>query len=593
MRLAILVVVSSVTASAAMMPKIHAVQTGEKSLQSGQITIALPPGHGFTNAARHLVTLSPDGTRVVYVANNRLYQRAVDGLEAVPLPGVVGTGARNPFYSPDGRWIGFWEDRQLKKISAWGGAPVVLCAAQNPQGVSWTSGDTILYGQGTDGIWRVPAAGGTSDQLVKVDAGQMAQGPQLLPGAHYVLFTLARNDDWDAAQIVVQSLDNGSRRVVIDGATDARYVPTGHVVYASRGTLKVVPFDVATLTATGPPIHLVEDVAQAPTGLAQFATATNGALVYVPKDAVDGGLVRTLVWVDRQGREEPINAPARRYVDPRLSPDGTRVALEIESDIWILDLSDLRLTRLTADPTFELAAIWTPDGRHVIFSSGRSGRSTLDPLNLFRQAANRSGTMERLTDAAAARQVPYAVTPDGSALIFREHSTDPSADPGDIMLMSMDGRRESKPLVQTKFREMNAELSPDGRWLAYQSNESGRDQIYVRPFPHVSAGKWQVSSSGGMRPLWARNSRELFYESSRALMRVEATIGSTFESGTPSKLFDGPYFYSLIERMYDVSPDGRRFLMINESRPSNQPAPTPRLIVVRTFAALHRRVPPK
>jgi serine/threonine-protein kinase len=392
---------------------------------------------------------------------------------------------------------------------------------------------------------------------------------------------------------VVQSLENGSRRVVIALATDARYVPMGHVVYANRGTLTAVPFDVATLAAAGRPLHLAGDVAEGPTGLAQFATASSGALVYVPKDAVDGSVLRTLVWVDRQGREEPINAPARQYVDPRLSPDGTRVALEIESDIWILDLPDLRLTRLTADPTFELVPIWTPDGGHVIFSSGRSGRSTLGPLNLFRQAADGTGTMERLTGAAAARQVPYAVTPDGTALIFREHSTDPSADPGDILLMSMADRRVSKPLVQTKFREMNAELSPDGRWLAYQSNESGRDEIYVRPFPDVSAAKWQVSSSGGMRPLWARNGLELFYESARALMRLPLTTGSTFEYGTPSKLFDGPYFFNLIERMYDVSPDGSRFLMIKEQRPSDQPAPSARLIIVRTFAALRRRVPQK
>lgn len=593
MRPVILVLVSSLTASGPILPKYRSVQAVDTLPQSAQIAIALPPGHGFTNPARHFVTLSPDGTRVVYVANNRLYQRAVDGLEAMPLPDVVGTGARNPFYSPDGRWIGFWQDRQLKKISTSGGAPVVLCAARNPQGVSWTTGDTILYGQGTDGIWRVPANGGTPDQLVKVDAGQMAQGPQLLPGGRSVLFTLARNNDSDAAQIVVQSLESGLRRVVIDRATDARYVPTGHLVYASRGALKAVPFDVPTLTATGPPIRLVEDVAETATGLAQFATATSGALVYVPKDAVESSPVRTLVWVDRQGREEPIHAPARRYVDPRLSPDGTRVALEIENDIWILDLRDLGLTRLTADPAFELAAIWTPDGRHVIFSSGRSGRSTLDPLNLFRQAANRTGTMERLTDAAAARQVPYAVTPDGSALIFREHSTDPSADPGDIMLMAMAGRRESKPLVQTKFREMNAELSPDGRWLAYQSNESGRDEIYVRPFPDVSAGTWQVSSSGGMRPLWARNGHELFYESARAMMRLALTTGSTFEHGPPSKLFDGPYFFNVIERMYDVSADDSRFLMIKEDRPSDQPAPSARLIVVRKFAMLQPRRGPE
>jgi eukaryotic-like serine/threonine-protein kinase len=570
---------------------IGGVQTVKKPPESAQITIALPAGHGFTNAARHLVTLSPDGTRIVYVANNRLYQQAVNGREAVPLPGVVGTGARNPFYSPDGRWIGFWQDRQLKKVPATGGIPVVLCAAQNPQGASWTNDNSILYGQGEQGIWRVSSNGGTPEQLVKLDAGEMAHGPQLLPGGGSILFTLANNNDWSTAHIVVQSLENGTRRVVIDRATDARYLSSGHLVYASGETLMAVSFDVTTLVSSSRPVRLQDNVAQAPTGVAQFAIANSGALVYVPKDVVDGSPVRTLVWVDRQGREEPINAPARRYFAPRLAPDATRVALEIDNDIWILNLTRQTLTRLTADAAFESVAIWTPDGREVIFSSGRSGRSTLDPLNLFRQAADGTSAIERLTQSVTARQVPYAVTPDGTALIFREHGTDPSGDSGDVMLMSLAGQRESKPLVQTTFREMNAELSPDGWWLAFQSNESGRDEIYVRPFPNVSAAQWQVSSSGGMRPLWARSGQELFYESTGALMRVPLTIGSTFGSGTPTRLFDGPYFYNVLERMYDVSADGSRFLMIKERGPSDQPAGSARLIVVRGLTALNRRVP--
>jgi eukaryotic-like serine/threonine-protein kinase len=345
------------------------------------------------------------------------------------------------------------------------------------------------------------------------------------------------------------------------------------------------------LASAGRAARLIDDVAQTPTGVAQFAISSNGVLVYVPTDALEGSLVRTLVWVDRSGREEPIETPARGYYAPRLSPDGTRVALEIENDIWILDLARQTFTRLTDDPGFELVPIWTPDGRAVIFSSGRSGRSTLDPLNLFSRAV--SGTrLERLSEAPTARQVPYAVTPDGTALIFREHSTDPSGDPGDIMLMSLGQRRESKPLVRTAFREMNAELSPDGRWLAFQSNETGRDEIFVRPFPGVSAGQRQVSSSGGMRPLWAPNGQELFYESARALMRVPLRIGVTLESGPPTRLFEGPYFHNALERMYDVSPDGRRFLMIKESRASGVPAPSPRLIVVRNWSAAPKAAHP-
>jgi eukaryotic-like serine/threonine-protein kinase len=547
-------------------------------------TIALPQGDRLTNAGRHLVAVSPDGTRLVYAANDRLYLQSLNGGDATPIAGVGGAdGARpaNPFYSPDGGWIGFWQDRQLKKISLTGGMPVVLCAVQNPRGASWATDNTILFGQGADGIWRVAAEGGTPEQVVRVENGQVAYGPQLLPGGRSILFTLARGNGADAEQIVVQSLENGSRRVVLDQASDARYAATGHLVYARDSRLFALPFDVRTLAATGPLVPVVDDVARAPTGIAQFAISSSGALVYVPADALEASPVRTLVWVDRQGREEPFEAPTRRYLTPRLSPDGTRVALEIDNDIWVFDRTRKTFTRVTADSTFDMVPIWTPDGRDVIFSSGRSGRSTVDALNLVRRAADGTGRVDRLTDVATARQVPYAVTPDGTRLIFREHNATPGGDAGDLMVMSLIGTRLSEPLVQTKSREMNAELSPDGRWFAYQSDESGRDEIYVRPFPNASAGKWKVSSSGGTRPLWARSGDELFYESAGALMRVAVTRGPLFEARTPTRLFDGPYVYGALERMYDISPDGQRFLLIKESHASTEPSLSPRLIVFK------------
>jgi eukaryotic-like serine/threonine-protein kinase len=549
---------------------------------SGRVTIPLPQGDRLTNAGRHLVAVSPDGTRLVYAANDRLYLQSLNGGDATPIAGVGGAdGARpaNPFYSPDGGWIGFWQDRQLKKISLTGGLPVILCAVQNPRGASWAADNTIFFGQGADGIWRVAVEGGTPEQVVKVESGQVAYSPQLLPDGRSILFTLARGNGADSEQIVVQSLENGSRRVVLDQGSDARFA-AGHLVYASNSRLFALPFEVGTLAATGPPVPVVDDVARAPTGIAQFAISSSGALVYVPSDALEASRVRTLVWVDRQGREEPFEAPTRTYLAPRLSPDGTRVALEIDNDIWVFDLTRNTFTRVTADSTFEMVPIWTPDGRDVIFSSGRSGRSTVDALNLVRRAGDGTERVDRLTDVATARHVPYAVTPDGTRLIFREHSATPGADAGDLMVMSLVGTRLSEPLVQTKFREMNAELSPDGRWFAYQSDESGRDEIYVRPFPNASAGKWKVSSSGGTRPLWARSGDEVFYESAGALMRVAVTREPTFEAGTPARLFDGPYVYGALERWYDIAPDGQRFLLIKESMASDEP-PSPRLIVFK------------
>ena len=564
-----------------------------------RVTITLPAGDRFSSAGRHLVALSPDGLRMAYVANQRLYLRAVQQSEAVPLPGTEGTGTsagRSPFFSPDGQWIGFWQDGQLKKISITGGSPIVLCAAQNPWGANWAADNTILYAQGAAGIWRVSSDGGKPENVITVDSGQVAHGPQLLPGGRAILYTLAATDDgWDAAQIVVWSLETGTHRVVVKGGSDARYASSGHLVYATGNTLLAVPFDAKTFAVTAASISLADDVARADvTGAAHFGISTEGTLIYVPTDGVGAAQPRTLVWVDRQGREEEIKAPARPYFDPRISPDGTRVALEIqdeERDIWILDLADETLTRVTSGPAIDFPAIWTPDGRSLIFSSGRSGRNTIDPRHLFQQAVGEKVPAEQLTQGAV-RQVPYAVTPDGTGLIFRDHSTDPGADPGDLRLLSLVGERRSQTLVQTGFLEANAELSLDGQWLAYQSNESGRDEIYVRPFPNVAGGKWQVSPSGGTRPLWGRDGRELFYESSRALMRVPITTVPLFQAGPPSKLFDGPYFYGALERTYDVSRDGRRFLMIKESGGRIESAASPRLILVpHWFEELKRLLP--
>ena len=288
-------------------------------LRLARFPIPLPMGERFSNTGRHVVALSPDGGHIVYVANQRLYVRALDQLEAVALRGTEGTGGRSPFFSPDGQWVGFWQDGQLKKVSMTGGAPVPLCVARNPFGASWTADNTILYGQGPDGIWRVSGDGGTPEHVVKVEAEQVAHGPQLLPGGDAVLFTLARNGDWETAQIVAQSLETGRRHVILEEGTDARYVPTGHLVYALGNTLLAVPFDVGRLAVTGGPVPLVEGVGRAPNGLtgaAHFAVSGDGALVYAPTDAVERVEPRTLVWVDRRGREEPLNGASSPVFRP-------------------------------------------------------------------------------------------------------------------------------------------------------------------------------------------------------------------------------------------------------------------------------------
>ena len=588
------------------------------SLPLARFTISLPAGDRFSNTGVHAVALSEDGARLVYSANSRLYLRPLDRVDATPIRGTeaaatAGAGrgtfsspqaGRSPFFSPDGRWIGFWQSGQIKKVSISGGAPLMLCAAENPFGVSWTSENTILYGQseqgagkGAAGIWRVSSEGGRPEQLVKVEGGEVADAPQLLPGGRAILFTLARLGDWDTAQIVVQSLDTGQRHVVLQRGTDARYVRTGHLVYALDGTLFAVPFNVATFAVTGPAVPLVEDVAQQNV-TAHFALSSQGALVYMPRDALGGSQAkRTLAWVDREGHEAALKASPHAYFYPRISPDGTRVALEgrdEEHDIWIWDLARETLTRLTLGPAFEQYVVWTPDGRSVIFGQSELGGPNA-PRSLFRQAADGTGTVERLTQGIVA-QFPSTVTPDGAALIFREQTYSNFRKTGmDLLLLPLKGERRVRPLLQSSTDESNAEVSPDGHWLAYQSNETGRDEIYVRPFPNVDDGKRMVSTGGGTQPLWARNGQELFFESSGALMRVPVVTGSRFEPGAPTKLLDLPRGPDLaVGRMYDVSPDGRRFLILKPVSGVVETPTFPRLILVQNwFEELKRLVPPK
>ena len=269
--------------------------------------------------------------------------------------------------------------------------------------------------------------------------------------------------------------------------------------------------------------------------------------------------LRSLVWVDRQGQETPIPAPPRNYAFPRLSPDGTRLAIYIpdqEIDIWLWDLARATLTRATFDPGVDVFPVWPPDGRQLLFSSARAGA-----VNLFAQAADGSGDVTQLTKSPNVQHAT-SVSPDGTRLVFTE--TAPTTGQ-DVMQLRLDGTHAVTPLVQTPFSERNGEVSPDGRWLAYEANDSGRFNIYVRPFPDVSSGHWQVSTDGGTRPLWARNSQELFYlNETGALMRVGVAHGPTWAATAPTKLFEGRYGAAAgqIGRTYDVSLDGRRFLMI-------------------------------
>ena len=551
------------------------------------------------------LAVSPDGLHVVYLGNNRtqLFVRALDSFEPIAIATNTGTSGnlRSPFISPDGQWVGFVSgNTTIRKVAITGGPPVTVATLDGvPRGASWAPDGTIVFATVNlaTGLQRVSAAGGTPEVLTRPDHAHGEADhvwPELLPGGRAVLFTITmQTGGLDAAQVVVRDLATGTQKVLVRGGTHAHYTASGHLVYVAAGTLRAIAFDSARLETHGTAVPVLPRLATTDTGTGDFALSSDGTLIYVD---VPGSILlsaRTLVWVNRTGKEEAIAAPPRAYQHPRLSPDGTRVAVfsnDQENDIWIWSLQHATLTRLTLESSRDEVPIWTPDGRRIVFSSNReSGGST----NLWWQAADGTGVAERLTTSSQA-QFATGTTPDGTAVLFMEQTPTMG---GDLLQVALDGTRRVTPLLHTKVDERNGIVSPSGRWLAYDSNSSGTAEIYVRPFPNVGGGQWQVSTAGGRQPLWARNGKELFYlDDAGGLSRVLVeTSGTTWNAGTPMKLFEGRYYDATTGsagRSYDVSPDGERFLMIK--RPGSDAGATSAILVVQHWnEELKRLVPTK
>jgi serine/threonine-protein kinase len=541
------------------------------------------------------LAITPDGTHVVYVGNGgtQLFVRALDALEPVA---IASGQLRGPFVSPDGQWVGFIDGNILRKVAITGGPSIALASIDaGSRGATWAPDDTIVFATArpATGLQRVSAAGGTPEVLTRPDRAQGEADhfwPEILPGGGAVLFTIAsQTGGLDTAQVAVRDLRTGTHKVLLRGGSHGHYVASGHLVYVAAGTLRAIPFDPTRLETHGTAVPVLPRLATTGAGAGDFAVATDGTLVYVDVPGRLGANARTLVWVDRTGKEEPVAAPPRAYEHPRLSPDGTRVALfsnDQEDDLWIWDLGRATLTRLTLDPGQAYFPLWTPNGRRIIFSSNRGGQ-----FNLWWQAADGTGASERLTTSPNA-QFPTGITPDGTAVVFFEGKMTMGPD---LLQLALDGTRKVTPLLQTKFDEQNGIVSPDGRWLAYESNSSGPTEIYVRPFPNVGGGQWQVSTAGGRQPLWARSGKELFYfGSDSTLLRVPVEAsGATLNAGTPMKLFEGRYYTGVgIGRAYDVSPDGQRFLMIKATGADATAAP-PQLIVVQHWTEELKRLVPR
>jgi len=545
--------------------------------------VTLSPGHAFTATGRHVVAISPDAHWLAFTANNQLYVRQLDRRDATPVPGSGGAlFAREPFFSPDSQWIGFWHDGALKKVAVSGGAPMELSKASMPWGINWTTDDTIVFGQGPDGVWSVPSGGGVATQIVPLKKGQQAHGPQLLPGGRAVLFTLLEPDKpgWEDADIVVQDLQTGQRQVVVRGAIDARYLETGHLIYAAGTSLFAVPFDVKTTRVGGPVAH-IDDVARAAarqTGSAHFTVSRTGTLVYVAGSFTPVPNT-TMVWLTREGREEPLAAPARPYLYPRVSPDGLRVAVAVGDPaeaVWVWDTQKKTLTRVTASGPRSNFPLWAGNDE-LVYTSTRGSYS-----DLWRQTADGSQTAQQLTTTREA-ELPTSVLPDGSALVFQ----DPNV--GDVHLLPLQPSGAPHRLLWGPATFRNAEVSHTGRWLAYESNESGRFEIYVRPFPDINTFKWPVSTDGGTQPAWGAHDSELLYvRPDGGLNHVVLGANPTWQASAPRVAASGPYQWSAANisgRLYDVAPDGRRLLVLKPSSATEQGrVPTSFVMVQNWFA---------
>jgi serine/threonine protein kinase/Tol biopolymer transport system component len=551
-----------------------------------RLTAVLSPGEELVVSMFPAIALSRDGTQLAYVARRagvqQLYLRPFESLEGKPISGAE--GALSPFFSPDGHWVGFFAEGKLKKVPVTGGTPITICDAPGAWGGSWGQNDVIYFARGSfSALWQVTAKGETPRPFTKLDGqtGEVShRWPQVLPGGKAVLFSVWTGPGRDERQIQLQMVGSGERRLLVQGGSSGYYVPTGHLVYSRQGTLMAVPFDLARLeVAESAPIDVTEGVLDTEEGT-QYAVSSNGPLAYVPGSPQQ--YESTLVWVDRNGKSEPLSAPPRFYFAPRLSPDGQEVALwtfGATADVWIYDLVRGTVTRLISQGSSQFP-IWTPDGKRLTYRGTRGGSR-----NLFWKMADGSGAEERLTTGEGTQTVG-SWSPDGQVLAFTAGG---STTGSDIWILRLSDRK-TQPFLQTPSNESAPRFSPDGRWLAYISDESGRVEVYVQPYPGPG-GKWQISTEGGTGPVWNRNGRELFYRSGDKMMAVEIATQPGFAAGKPRVLFEGQYQpapgnYS----NYDVSPDGQRFLMLKPMEQAER-APTQINVVLNWFEELKQKVP--
>jgi serine/threonine-protein kinase len=441
---------------------------------------------------------------------------------------------------------------------------VTLSRGREPRGASWGPGGTIVFAELRSPLQRISASGGPSEPLPLVAARANVRWPVFLPGGENVLYTLADfSGDYDKARLAVVSLRTGRSKIVLDGGTYGRYVPPGYLVYLHSNTLFAVPFNAASLTVTGTGTAIADDVESYPSkGLAHFVVSSDGSLFYIPRARANAR--DALVSVDRAGNITPLAPVRQAYDEPRLSPDAKRLVIAIssgsDSDLWIYDIAVNSWTRLTNGGR-NLTGLWSPDGKQIAFASNRDSG-----FDLYVIPADTSAPPAKIT-ARASWPFPSSWTPDGRAVAVAEQFRDRHAD---VFVQPVTPKSAPRPLLTEPYDENFAVFSSDGRWIAYQSNESGRFEIYVQRYPQGGA-KWMISSDGGTFPVWRRDMRELFFRSGNRMIAVDVRLGGEPHFEKPRLLFQGDF-----EQAFDVYPDGQRFVMVQRL----QSAPVTRINVI-------------
>ena len=528
--------------------------------------------------------LSPDGTRLVYLSHSKLFTRRLDQAEATELPGTE--GAQAPFFSPDGQWVGFFAGGRLNKISIQKRQVIPLCDGSLANGGSWGEDGNIIAGFNFR-LARIPSSGGTPTPLTELGPGEVVhRWPQILPGSKAVLFSAYRSlAGLDGATIELVSLRDGRRKTVVRGGAWGRYLPSGHLVYVNQGTLFAVPFDPDRMEVQGTPTPVLDNVAyRADRGSAQIDFSQTGTLLYQSGKA-GSGLV-TIQWLDESGDTRPLLPVPGNYLSPTLSPDGSRLALTSAGDVWVYELGRGSMTRLTFGGGYS-NPMWTVDGRYLLFRA-LSQRTR----GIWWIRADGMGQPQSLMQSNNL-QIPWSLPADGKRLVFNELS---SANIEDIWTVPVgtgsSGLTAGKPelFLQSPFHHRTPTFSPDGRWVAYQSNESGRYQIYVQAFPD-GHGKRQISGEAGTYPAWSRNGRNLFFVSNRVLMSASyQTHGESFVIEKPRVWFDKKIANFSSTKSYDPAPDGKHIVALMEVDPAEDSHDRV-IFLLNFFDELRRRVP--